>query len=176
MKAIGRRSLLAALLVAVLCPFSDHARKIKTSHPIRNVKADVKIHSNDQSDNTITIKTDSILFAEIVPKIRFYGFDKTISSPVESFFAVNETDLSITGMELDITYFDMKGRKLHRRQVEIDCDLPSGETKRCDVKSWDTQKSFYFYQSVKPKRQATPFNVKIELLSVSLASQLPDTK
>lgn len=119
-------------------------------------------------DSIVSFSSDSITFMEkVLPAIRFYGFDKTITSNLESFFISNGLDKEISKMEVAITYFDMKGRQLHKRTVTLDCDLPAGQTKRYDVRSWDTQRSFYFHQSVKPKRQATPFSVKIDLLSIT---------
>lgn len=145
------------------------ARKIKTKHTI--LKQTVKTIKAENRDSIISIATDSVTFVDkIRPAIRFYGFDKTVTSTVESFFIVNGLKDDIKGMEIQVTYFDMQGRQLHKRIVNIVCDIPAGETKRTDTKSWDTQKSFYFHQSVKPKRQATPFTVKLDLISLVLDS------
>lgn len=151
---------------------SADARKIRTKHSIpKTAKGTLSSDVGQIESKNVSIASDSIdFFGRINPAIRFYGFDKTVASNIESFFISNSLVETIIGMELDITYIDMKGRQLHKRSVSIDCDIPGGETKRYDIKSWDTQKSFYFHQSVKPKRQATPFNVKIELLSVTLIS------
>ena len=164
--------LIIFFLSAFSSPFAMNARKIKTSHPIKNVKSYANLNDKLQADSIITAESDSILFADsILPKIRFYGFDKTVMSSVESFFISNTLDSDVKKIEVSITYYDMKGRQLHKKNAAIDCVIPAGETMRTDIKTWDTQKSFYFYQSVKPKRQATPFDVKIELLSVTLISK-----
>ncbi|MDE6697481.1 MAG: hypothetical protein K2K25_11430 [Muribaculaceae bacterium] len=146
------------------------ARKIRTKHSIAK-QSEKSITSNDSESSNLIISsnTDSLTFVEkIRPKIHFYGFDKTITSNLESFFVSNGIDSEISGMEIQITYFDLKGRQLHKRTVSIDCSIPAGETMRTDIKSWDTQKSFYYHKSAKPKRQATPFDVKIELLSITV--------
>lgn len=145
------------------------ARKIKTRHSIpKESVASVKEEPGNQK-LTISLESDSIRFCgSIVPAIRFYGFDKTVTSNQESFFITNGLDEAISGMEVVITYTDLKGRQLHRRTVSLDCHIPARETKRVDTKSWDTQKSFYYNKSVKPRRQATPFDVRLELLSVTL--------
>lgn len=145
---------------------SLEGRKIKTKHSIP--KQTEKSIKDESPDSIISLSIDSLTFIEkILPSIRFYGFDKTAGSSMESFFISNGLKENIKGMEIQITYFDMQGRQLHKRTVNIDCDIPAGETKRTDTKSWDTQKSFYFHQSVKPKRQATPFTVKLDLLSLT---------
>ena len=155
--------------VLILYPFSSmDARKIKTRHTVAKV-AEKDSEYRQKADRRVRLTTDSIDFESIIrPAVRFYGFDKTIGSSMESFFITNGLDSSIEGMEISITYYDMKGRQLHRRDTRIDCYVAAGETIRTDIKSWDTQKSFYFHRSVKPKRQATPFDVKIELVSIDL--------
>ncbi len=156
-------------LCAILSMPNAEARKIKTKHSItKQSQTSTKEAAVAAQDSILSIFSDSITFVEkVLPAIRFYGFDKTITSNLESFFISNGLNREISKMEIAITYFDMKGRQLHKRTVTLDCDLPAGQTKRYDVRSWDTQRSFYFHQSVKPKRQATPFNVKIDLLSIT---------
>ena len=149
---------------------SAEARKIRTKHSIPKQTRSASTVDTDNTDNkTVSMESDSIAFCDSVrPFIRFYGYDKTVTSNIESFFISNGLDMDINGMDLIITYTDMKGRQLHKRTVHLDCKLPAGETQRQDIKSWDTQKSFYYHKSVKPKRQATPFDTRLELLSVTL--------
>lgn len=150
---------------------SLQARKIKTRHSIpKETRSSSAIDTAAVSGIvTISIVSDSIAFCDTVrPAVRFYGFDKTITSTQESFFISNGLDKAIKSLEILITYSDMKGRQLHKRTVSLDCDIPSGETKRTDIKSWDTQKSFYYHKSLKPKRQSTPFDVHLDIISVTL--------
>lgn len=160
---------MAIASIAILCVTYAEARKIRTKNAAPKIsQKDIETDHSNAMDSIISIYSDSISFVtEIKPAVRFYGFDKTITSNNESFFISNGLDRPIRTMEVNITYTDMKGRQLHRRNVQIESYLEPGETKRYDIKSWDTQKSFYFHQSVKPKRQATPFSVKIELLSLT---------
>ncbi len=165
--ASERRCVILTLIILLFSIPSTEARKIKTKHSIpKQTEKSIKAESQD---SIISISSDSVIFVDkIRPAIRFYGFDKTVTSTMESFFIVNDLKENIKGMEIQITYFDMQGRQLHKRTISLECDIPAGETKRTDTKSWDTQKSFYFHQSVKPKRQATPFTVKLDLLSLTL--------
>lgn len=92
------------------------------------------------------------------------GFDKRAESRQESFFITNTTDRTLVGIDFTLTYMTMDGRQLHRRIVELDCDIPAGETRKFDIKSFDTQKSFYYHKSQAPgRRQATPFKVSIQI-------------
>lgn len=168
MKAISKTLCATAALLSVLT-FTAEARKIRTKHSIlKSTEKSVAVKEAEQPA-CISMATDSIAFCDSIrPAIRFYGFDKTVNSSVESFFISNELKSALSGLEVRITYTDMKGRQLHKRTVRIDTPIPAGETMRTDIKSWDTQKSFYYHKSVRPKRQATPFDVKVELLSVTL--------
>lgn len=144
------------------------ARQIRTKLP---VKTTGKTESEESTDN-ISVShseddTDKREFDRIKKHIRFYGFDKTATSNVESFFITNFLDSTIARMTVEITYSDMQDRQLHKQSAEIECAIPSGETRRTDIKTWDTQKAFYYHRSAKPRRQATPFEVSIELKSVT---------
>lgn len=169
MKTLTYHSIAGVSLAIFLTALPAEARKIKTKHSIPKGASELSDEDAKREGlNVISLSSDSIDFCNrIIPGIRFYGFDKTVGSSIESFFIVNGLDSPLAGMEIEITYVDMKGRQLHKRSVTVDCDIPAGETKRVDTKSWDTQKSFYFHQSVKPKRQATPFDIRLRLLSVS---------
>ncbi len=164
-------SALAVLTIVMLFIFVSpeaNARKIKTKHTVSKMTGTEK-ETRDNGQSLIVFTADSMIFEEKVkPFIRFYGFDKTVGSSVESFFISNGLEMPIDGLEIEIIYSDMKGRQLHKRRVILDINVPPGETIRTDVKSWDSQKSFYFHQSAKPKRQATPFDAKIDLISVCL--------
>lgn len=151
-----------ATLAAALFPLQIEARKIRTKLP-----AAKSLSAERVADGKVTANRDTTsTWRSIEKAIRFYGFDKTVSSGVESFFIINGLDSTLTKIGVDILYLDMKGRELHRRECLIDCTVPARETRRVDVKTWDTQKSFYYHKSAKPKRQATPFDVKIELTSL----------
>ena len=170
MKSIKKATLLIVTAVCMAFAGPDAvARKIRTRHSIPKNTEKTSVSEKALQLTSISMATDSVAFCDsIIPAIRFYGFDKTVGSNTESFFTSNGLKKTLVGMEIMITYTDIKGRQLHRRTVKLDCDIPAEETKRIDIKSWDTQRSFYFHRSLKPKRQATPFDVKIELLSVTL--------
>lgn len=155
-------------LALMTCNPGIQARKIRTKLPVKTAKALQESESTKQDQIRINENDFANDIGKIADKIRFYGFDKTVNSSTESFFISNTTDSTLTGVTLDITYHDMQGRQLHRWDVTFDCNIPPGETKRQDVKSWDTQKSFYHHQSAKPRRQATPFKVKMRLKSAIL--------
>lgn len=99
-----------------------------------------------------------------IDQARITGYDKTASSSTESFFLTNTTDRTLSGIDFTLTYYSLDGRQLHSRHVEIDCAIPPGETRKYDIKSFDTQKSFYYYKSRPPRRRsATPFRITVQI-------------
>lgn len=159
-------SAIAAIGILLSAQLAD-ARIIKAKLPSAQNSA-VDSRSHETSNNAVLQNDTSLNWKNIEKKIKFYGFDKTASATAESFFIVNDLDSILNGVEVEITYFDMKGRQLHRRICEVECMVAPHETMRIDIKSWDTQKSFYYHRSAKPKRQATPFEVNIKLLKAEL--------
>ncbi len=105
----------------------------------------------------------SIEYDSITPdstKVIIAGYDKPLTSRRESFFVTNYYDKEIKALEITLNYYDLSGHQLHSETKTIDCNIPTGETRLLYIPSWDKQFSFYYYQSSRPRRQATPFMVK----------------
>ncbi|MDE6027755.1 MAG: hypothetical protein K2G23_06770, partial [Muribaculaceae bacterium] len=92
--------------------------------------------------------------------IEFSGYDKKLTSSSESFFVTNRSNRTITAIELTIDYLTLDGRQLNKKFHKIQCAIPPGETRMVDVKSWDTQHSFYYEKSAPARAAGTPFTVK----------------
>ena len=92
--------------------------------------------------------------------IKFTGFDKKLNSNSESFFITNKTQHLLTGVDLTIDYLTPDGRQLHKKFYHINCNIPVGETRKTDIKSWDTQRSFYYVKSAPTRADGSPFIVK----------------
>lgn len=176
MTLLNHKSIIAGLsLILLFLSAQDnttYARKIKTKRPVSKSLAATKKDNAAETSRYIYENDSTQNFGRIINHINFYGFDKTANSSVESFFISNSLDSTLTHLTIDITYLDMKGRQLHRREVDFNCDIPPGETRRQDIKSWDNQKSFYFHQSARPHRQSTPFKVTIKLKGAVLLPSL----
>lgn len=91
-------------------------------------------------------------------QIIFSGFDKPGNSSTESFFITNNTNRTLTGVSLYIEYLTPDGRQLHKQYLRLSCSIPPNETRKTDVRSWDTQRSFHYEKSAASKRSA-PFTV-----------------
>jgi hypothetical protein len=101
-------------------------------------------------------------------EISFSGYDKPQSSTTESFFITNHTDRVLTGVTLYIDYRDKADRQLHKQFLKLSCEIPPGETRQATLKSWDTQRSFYYEKSAASKRVGSAFEVKLDLVAYYL--------
>lgn len=92
-------------------------------------------------------------------QVVFTGFDKNQGNSKESFFIINNTDRTLTGVSLYIDYRTLDGRQLHKRFFKLSCNIPAGETRKADIPTWDTQRSFYYHKSKPAKHPGNPFEV-----------------
>lgn len=119
-----------------------------------------------------TAETVKVVADTVIPDsgmVVISGFDKPLRSSRETFFVSNNYDRTVSSIAVQLVYFDMNGRQLHASDVVVPCYIPAGETRQLSVKSWDSQQSFYYCQSVKPRRdRATPFTVRHRIRYVAL--------
>lgn len=95
-------------------------------------------------------------------QVVFTGFDKNRNSTKESFFIINNTDRTLTAVTLYIEYLTPDGRQLHKRCLKLSCSIPPGETRKADIPSWDTQRSFHYYKSTGKNKGGNPFTVNFD--------------
>lgn len=94
-----------------------------------------------------------------IDQIKFSGYDKPRGSASETFFITNTTDRELSGITLYIDYRTLDGRQLNKRFIRLSCNIPVGETRTAEIKSWDKQKEFYFEKSSPGKQGGTPYTV-----------------
>lgn len=92
-------------------------------------------------------------------QITFSGYDKPRRSALETFFITNNTDRTLNGVTLYIDYRTLDGRQLDKKYIRLICNIPPGETRMADIKSWDKQKAFYYEKSEGGKNGGTPYTV-----------------
>lgn len=93
-------------------------------------------------------------------QVTFSGFDKPRNSSTETFFITNNTDKTLTGVNIYIDYRTPDGRQLHKRFYPLRCNIPPGETRQAQLKSWDIQHTFVYVKSMDTgRKQGTPFEV-----------------
>ncbi|MDE5607554.1 MAG: hypothetical protein K2I64_01320 [Muribaculaceae bacterium] len=126
------------------------------------------IEASGRSASEQTVPCDTIT-SGLDYIIAMAGYDKPLTAARETLHLTNlsATD-TITSVTLEITYLDRQNRQLHKRQVALNVMLPPGETTLAGFPTWDSQRSFYYILSVKPRRQATPYSVAITPLSATV--------
>lgn len=149
MKQFFRYLIVSAALFSLCLPLME-AKKIRNSFKIENKKSLDSSHSSKK--NPEGVETN-------LPECSFSGYDKEVSSNIESFILTNPTDKFITGFNVVIEYLDMQGRMFHSREITESCHVPPGESRRIDIPGWDKQHTYYYYLGNEPRRVATPFKV-----------------
>lgn len=119
------------------------------------------------ADSTATMTAPMV--AADSADIRCSGFEKTLRSNIESFFVTNNTDSALSRLHLTIEYLDTSDRQLHRRSEPVVADIPAGQTRRIEIRSFDRQATFYYYLSAVPRTRATatPFKVRLHVDSIA---------
>ena len=158
---------LSGLLVAgILCmPLSGmtEAKRISTK---------IKAPASSYRD-TIKLKTyphHESEFEKVNDHLAFMAYDKKGSASKETFFVDNGSNENLSAIEIEISYYNSAGKQSHRRTVEINQDFPAKETRKVDIPSWDTQKSYHYINSLPSQKGSTPYTVKFRVLSFMTGS------
>ena len=150
-------TVVAALSFACIQP--TLARKVATnlSAPSNTIKK--------KSARNKVLRSDKTGMERIAGKLNFIAYDKKTNASKETFFIDNGSDLSLSGLEIEISYFNKSGKQIHKRKVEISQLIPAKESRKVDIASWDTQKSFHYVNSTPSSKGSTPYTVRFRVLS-----------
>jgi hypothetical protein len=113
---------------------------------------------------TVVAAADTLRGVEAARLITVSGYEKPLRSRHETMLVTNNDSVATVSMvSLDITYYDMQGRTLHRRTASTAVDLPPRTTRLVDLKSWDVNTLFYYHLNVptRTSTQATPYRVSV---------------
>lgn len=92
--------------------------------------------------------------------IQASGYDKPLRTNRETLLITNATSRPLTGLALTLTYTDLQGRQLHQRTDTLHTDIPSGHTRMLRLATWDTQQSYYYHRSRRPRTaNVTPYDI-----------------
>lgn len=162
------KAILFSLSITIIffLPLAAEAKKIKNSFTIDKNSSEISINSEKNLAGRKILLSDSMEgnnhpeILDDLKNVSFNGYEKEAGSNLESFILVNKSGWSILGFEIRIDYLDMKDRMLHSRIVKEQCDVPSSEARKIDLKSWDKQHSFYYHLGNEPRRVSTPYKVR----------------
>lgn len=133
----------------------------------KKISQKLRIEKTAEKKNNPAIAPDEVWedASRMNDSIRFSGYDKPVNAAREAILVSNNSQTGIYGIKIEITYKDMQGRMLHRREALIKLAVEPGETRKGEFKSWDSQKSYYYHLSQPPRRVATPYQIEIHPLS-----------
>ena len=122
----------------------------------------------DKTEQTFRLKTyphHMSEFEKVSEYLTFMAYDKKANASKETFFVDNGSEIPLSAIEVEISYYNSKGKLIHKRTVEISQEFPAKETRRVDIDSWDKQKSFHYINSVPSTKGSTPYTVRFKVLS-----------
>ena len=144
-------TLVCAAAAGAATPFTKPARAKKPA-------------KNSPTSAVAPLARDTV-FAPPADSVAVAGYEKTLRSTRESMFVTNTTARPLEAMEIEVTYFDLSDRMLHRVSHDLSTEIPAGETRMIDVPSFDRQGLYYYHLSPVPRRaqSATPFKVAVQV-------------
>lgn len=158
------RLILSVIMMFVLC--AGVAQK--------TTRGKLRLRDDVRFENSVLIN-DTIVPAK--GEIGLYGYEKSQQSSAESFFVTNSTGRDIMSMTFSISYFNLKGEKLHSRTETVKCDIPPTETRKVDIKSWDSQRLWYYHGShARHNDFGNPYDIRIHIeyvVSPAILQNLP---
>lgn len=92
-------------------------------------------------------------------------YDKPLRSSQETLFITNNSVTSLKMVSLEITYLTVNGEMLHRRAVNLPCEIPPGQTRQLAFRAWDRQQAYYHHSTrVTPRSpKAIPYRIEIKV-------------
>ncbi len=146
------RAIIFILLTACI-GLNAAARKKATTRKVGSRTETVASQTAEQLPDSVAADEDMLLI---------YGYDKPLQATKESLFATNNTPHRLCAILLSITYYDTSGAQLHQAVQRVNADIPPGQTRKLEFRSWDTQRSFYYEKSRRPHSSAIPYKVAIK--------------
>lgn len=157
-------SILITLLLTVIIA---EAKRQNTMQP------SLRIDSQTTGTQSCDMQADTV--TDTSGLLRLSGYDKPINANRETMLVTNLARQTVAALDLEITYYDIAGRMLHSAPQHVTCDIPAGETRLIEFPTWDRQHSFYYIKSVKPRRQATPYDIQCTVTCIVLLKDIaPD--
>lgn len=156
---------IVSLMAVSLCGLGSEALLAKkvTTH-LAAPEMDKKEKRKKQS----VTKKDKAGFESVVRNITFMGYDKKTGASKETFFVDNGSDTELKSIVIEISYFNAAKKLIHKREVEINQEFPPRETRKVDINSWDSQKSYHYINSVPSKNGSAPYTVRFKVISFTV--------
>ncbi|MBO5721053.1 MAG: hypothetical protein J6R61_05975, partial [Bacteroidales bacterium] len=117
---------------------------------------------------------DTIIFSrtcKFEDSIDILGFEKRLKDKNELYIVRNNTNHTITLINLRVFYKTTNDEMLDYRDVTLRGEFLPQTTKQFEVESFDKGKRYYYYESPdqNPKLEGYPFKITYELLRYDIA-------
>ncbi len=163
-------------LICISCIWGmADARKISVRHSNptkKKAKTTYRTHEKENDERIVSRDSDSLIFCSIASRLRLSGYAKTLRSGKESITVTNNSEVTLRGVTLEITYLSTDGKMIHKRTVTLPATLPAGESRTETFPTWDIHHFHYYAGGTAPtektKGKAIPFEIALRLISVSL--------
>lgn len=127
---------------------------------------------NEKSNMEVTAPPPLAIDSALTPAIPFtplavtmYGYAKRLSDARETFVLRNETgNYRISRVLLKLVYSTQDGKSFHTREELVECDLMPGSSRMVSLKSFDTAKTYYYYQYPPVRAAGIPYMVRYDVL------------
>lgn len=127
----------------------------KTTRGKLRLRDDIRIEGHANINDTIVPNKG---------EVGLYGYEKAQQSVKESFFVTNHTDRTIISLAFSISYYNERGEMLHSRTETVRCDIPSAETRKIEIKTWDSQKLWYYIGShARHNDFSNPYDIRFQI-------------
>lgn len=163
------RVFLSLIAYAIIASFPYFSEGIEAKRVTTKIKAPADT-KEEISEKFKTYPFKETEFEKICDKLTFMAYDKKTSASKETFFVDNGSDTALTALEIEISYYNLKNKPIHRRKLTIEQLFPSKETRKVDISSWDSQKSFHYVNSVPSPKGSTPYTVTFKVISFTKAN------
>lgn len=125
------------------------------------------ISSPIKSDSTHIRPNEPIAFKQ---RIDMLDFEKSRSSTKETFSLRNNTAHTVTRVLIKLVYKTPDEVMIDNREVMVEGEIPPYSTKRFDIKSFDSNRTYRFYKSrIVGKDAGKAFKVYFDLLRYDIA-------
>ena len=150
------------LLVGIVIPLIVSAQS--SSIVGRRSSTEAKLYQAVSRQQLVdTLLTPHIPFTPMA--VSMHGYSKRLGDAKESFILRNEThNYHISRVVLKIQYTTEDGTLIHSREECLECNLQPGSTQIVTIKSFDSNKSYYYYTMPPKRASGTPYRVQYDVL------------
>ena len=151
------------LLVGIVIPLIVSAQS--SSIVGRRSSTEAKLYQAVSRQQMVELPAVQLVDTLLTPHIPFTPMAVSMHGYSKSFILRNEThNYHISRVVLKIQYTTEDGTLIHSREECLECNLQPGSTQIVTIKSFDSNKSYYYYTMPPKRASGTPYRVQYDVL------------